>query len=524
MTPSSFERLRPFAYVDAEQASEYRAIMRVFIAAKEGFSLHLRPADVLTRLRRLAPDLSLEEELIEPRLSQLCAWGNLEAHPDTAAVATVEDFYRRRLLFQLTAAGEAAERALALYHQVLTQPGELKTAALDDIRSLLEDLVRLAKEDGPDSGKVFLALQSLAHRFEELTARAQTFMGGLQRRIDLQGVELEALMSYKEQLVDYLERFIGELVMATSEISRLLGEIEKAGPDRLLRLAAERDVADAMTATEDPFDEALETWRQRWHGLTAWFTHQSGTSQAEILRSRARSAIPALLAAVETLHDQRLTRSDRSTDFRTLARWFAEADSERDAHRLWRAAFGLTSCRHLRIDAASLERDDQDPVAPTTSWLDAPPLRLTARLRKTGRYARPIQPSRLIDRSQAKALLAELAAEEAQQIATAQRRLSTDGRIRLSALGALDTTAFDLFLDLLGEALARRTKGTETVTATSSDGVLEIVLEPMNEGTATLETSHGQFSGPDHWITIEPVDSLLAAFAPETSIAPEAFP
>ena len=350
---------------------------------------------------------------------------------------------------------------------------------------------------------MLLDLTSLVSRFEELTGRAQAFIGGLQRRIDLQGAEIEDFLSYKERLVDYLERFIGELVMATSEISRLLGEMEAADPDRLLLMAARRQVVDSVDP-EQALAGALAGWRQRWQGLRAWFIGSGGSSQAEILRARARSAIPALLGAVEALHEQRASRSDRSTDLRTLARWFAQTDRREDAHRLWRAAFGLSSSRHLRVDAASLDRDDQEPVAPSTSWLDAPPLRLTPRLRKTGRFARRgARP--VVDRSKAKQQLAILAAEENRQIQAARRRLATDGRIRLSSIGQLEDDAFALFLDLLGEALARRGPAAETVVATSSDGALEIVLEPLPpdaEAMAVLETPRGRFSGPDHWVDI----------------------
>ena len=137
MSSYPLERLRPFAYVGAEQAAEYRAVMQVFMVAKRRFSLHLRPAEVQEGLPQVASHLDLADELLEQRLAQLCEWGNLEAHPDTAAVATVEDFYRRRLLFRVTPAGEAAERALEVFYEVLEQPGELKAAALSDIRNLL---------------------------------------------------------------------------------------------------------------------------------------------------------------------------------------------------------------------------------------------------------------------------------------------------------------------------------------------------------------------------------------------------
>jgi len=32
-------------------------------------------------------------------LGQLVDWGNLQSQPDTARVATIEDFYRKRLLY-----------------------------------------------------------------------------------------------------------------------------------------------------------------------------------------------------------------------------------------------------------------------------------------------------------------------------------------------------------------------------------------------------------------------------------------
>jgi uncharacterized protein (TIGR02678 family) len=49
----------------------------------------------------------------------------------------------------------------------------------------------------------------------------------------------------------------------------------------------------------------------------------------------------AALDAVGLLNERRSGRSDRSADFRVLARWFAEAPDDEAAHRLWRAAFGL---------------------------------------------------------------------------------------------------------------------------------------------------------------------------------------
>ena len=69
-----------------------------------------------------------------------------------------------------------------------------------------------------------------------------------------------------------------------------------------------------------------------------------------------------------------------------LAETLARADA--DAHRLWRAAFGLASARHLTIDAHTLETRQEEPVPATTSWADAPPVWISPRLHATGHHQR----------------------------------------------------------------------------------------------------------------------------------------
>lgn len=530
-SPNPFDRHSVFAHVTAEKARLYRAIMLAFVAAKQHFALHLRPQEIVRAVRGGAvesfaegrepvatDDLDdLHEDGVETALRQLCEWGNLERHVDTTDVATVADFYRPRYLYQLTNAGEAAERALAEFHRQIEQPGELQTAALQDIHEHLLELLDLARAGSEghaagrdiDAGKVDRNLTHLTSRFEELTSRAQTFVSSLQRTIDLQGIDVEQFLHYKELLIDYLERFIGELVVATANIAATLDRIGEIGIDPLLERVARRRVADQLGADESAVARNLAEWRARWRGLTSWFLGDDGASQAEILRARARSAIPALLHAVAAIHDRRVTRSDRRTDLRTLARWFAECDDEQDAHRLWHCAFGLGGSRHLKIDAATLDAFAEADVSPRTSWLDAPPLRLTPRLRKTGRYTRRGRTAKVIDRSEDKRRLELLAAEQRRQIDAARDELITDGAVRLSDLGHLDRDAFHLFLDLLGQALARRVDEWETVVAGSSDGALEIVLQPLDDGsTATLETEAGLFSGMDHRVEIRPSAGL----------------
>jgi uncharacterized protein (TIGR02677 family) len=495
-----------FSHLNAEKAQLYRAILGVFLEAKASFALHLRPADVRAALQKKALLDESDAGGLDAALNQLCEWRNLEQHRDTADVATVEEFYRPRFLYQLTAEGEAAEHALAVFFETLAQPGELQATALADIRQYLGELAKLAENQTPDEAVAHRVLDLLTARFEQLTSRAQTFLRSLQRTIDLHGISVEAFLSYKQALIEYLERFIGELVIATHEITERLTDIEQHRIERLLEAAAQRDSVDVLEHEKaSRLAEARSLWSARWAGFRGWFISDTGrTSQAEILRGRARAAIPALLSAVARINDRRITRSDRVVDLQTLARWFAEAQSDRDAHRLWRAAFGLAPARHLRVDEETLAQREQAAVSAQTSWLDAEPLRISPRVRQSERHALKGPARSVVDRSKEKELLARLARDEAQQIAAAQRRLAVGKHLRLSELGTLATEAeLELFLDLLGEALAEKTDPGSKVTAHSTDGSLRIELEPTGDGAeAVIATSEGTFSGDDHYVTI----------------------
>lgn len=504
-------QLSSFVYVTVEKATVYRAVMRAFMEARGRFAIHLRPGEVrdeLERLRRQGAEELGEALHVEAVLSQLVAWGNLEQQRDTADVATVEDFYRPRFLYQLTPAGEAAERAVALFEGELLQEGELQVSALDDLQALLGELLDLATQDPLDVAKVRLTLGSLVGRFEDLTQRAQAFLRSLQRSIDLFTLGVEQFLVYKESLIGYLERFVRELVVAGSAIATRLLELEEVGVEPVLRAAAERDLVDALEPTDDDRLRALEAWTGAWTGFRSWFLAAGAgqVSQAELLRARARSAITALLTAVTGINDRRTNRSDRVSDLKTLARWFAEAESDGDAHRLWRAAFGLAPARHLQVNGETLDERAERPVSARTSWLTAPPIRIAPRLRATGSTRRRGRPKALVDRTAEKAELARQSAREAEELEAARQGLATGRRVRLSELSELDRGAFRLFLDLLGQALTQKLDPNEAVCVSSTDGSLELVLEPTDdERIATITTRDGELTGRDHWVTIRDV-------------------
>ncbi|GAA0620868.1 TIGR02677 family protein [Kutzneria viridogrisea] len=506
---------QPFAHLSAPNAAFYREVLMAFARARDRFIVHMRPEDVIADLGRPG-----ETEQVVAALGKLTEWGNLRADPDTSRVTSVEDFHRARYLYQLTAAGQAAEQAIAVYEEAVGRRGSLQSVALSDIADQLRSLAELADRSADlDPAKVHLLLLALAERFAGLADNAQAFMASLRRVIDFADGDIDAFVAYKHRLIDYINRFIADLANRGAEIATLLSGVESAGVERLLLVAARREAADSVpdlpndgTENDDPaaayeaaIGESLAAWRNRWRGLRDWFVSADSRhpSQARLLRGAAVTAITQLIDTVAAFNERRSGRSDRSADFRTLARWFAEAPDDAAAHVLWRTAFGLASARHLTVTRETLAAWEEEQPAAATPWRDAPPVRISPQLRKTGSYERRGQPNRVADRAEQRRLLAEQADREATETSAARRRLCTHGPVPLSGLGELDTRAFRLFLGLLGDAMSARLPGDTEVRTTTSDGTMEIRLSLVEGGgTVRIATEDGVLSGPEHLVEI----------------------
>lgn len=514
-----------FSHATAPSADVYRAVLTAFVSAKDRFQVHLRPDDIQRDLRHTGT-VSLSDESLSQVLDALVSWGNLSATPDTGRVTAVEDFYRRRLLFQLSPAGEATERAFVAFDMALGRRGGLQSVALSDIAIGLGEVLVLVAAIDLDLGKIHQSLSALFARFTDLAENASVFMGSLQRTIDLTDTDEDAFAAYKTRLIEYLERFIHDLTVRGPQIAALVRSVEPARMEAALRALADRDAAEAApevldgvpmdVATVSESDVQYAVWANRWYGLSSWFVDsENRQSQAKLLRMSALSAIPSLLDVVRAVNARRSGRSDRSTDYLRLAEWFHDADSDGDRHRLWRSAFGLYSARHLSADVETWQLWTDASAIDGTPWADAPPLRVSAQLRRTASYERRGRPNQVVDRSAEKAMLAVRAEAEAAQIAAARRAIATHGTVELADLESYDSTAFGLFLTLLGDALVSRRVSPAGVTVLSSDGTMRIDLTPIpGAAIVAIETERGILFGPNHKVNIIDLDDLGLETAP----------
>jgi uncharacterized protein (TIGR02677 family) len=504
--PADFGPLTLFSYTQQDLTPLYRAIMRLFLEAKERYRIQFRPAEVAAELPRIGFAVAGREEgevdraALDRALDQLVAWGNLRRSHDTGRVATLEDFRRRHFFYQMTAAGEAAERAVGAVVAALLSSGSLERVMLGAILRGLAEMAAELAGPSPRPERLYELLFNAGEQFRALTENAGIFLGRLHEALDASEVSASAFLLYKQAVLEYLEQFVAELAELTPRIASEVGRIQAAGTERLIALAAQAD----PTPTPEGRRDRSEELRRRFQGMVVWFLGDGReTPTVEALRGAARSAVGRILIVLERLQEKRFRRVNRTADLVRLAAWFDALDRQSEgsssAHRLFQDAFGLFGARHL-----SGRHEDPEAVPVGASWWEAPPVPVPPALRATGRNTATGKPGQVADHAAAKRFLLEKHRRERAARAAALSRFLDRGPVVLADLPPLSDDELHALLALLARLLAvPPVAGVRE--ARSADGLLALRLTEPAEGDvrAVVLARAGRLTLPAYRIVVE---------------------
>ena len=455
----------------------YAAILSVLVAAKERYQVQVRTEDVAAALT----GHGFETSTLTAAMEQLKDWGAVIWTQDTSRVARLEDFHRRRELWQLTAAGQAAHDAVVRVLSAADEAGSLQRALFRDIRENLDALTTAV--DTGDTTAVYLRLRELDGALQDLAANARDFHSAMAQLRREQELEPERFLAYKHLLIDYLQRFLDDLFRYQVQIATQVALVESRGVDRLVELAAAGDDSSGLFVDHD----LRQRWHDRWRGLAAWFRPEGGerVAGADELAGATTTAIRDLMSFLRRLTESATRPITRASELLHLARWFARSDGN-EAHRLFDAAFGLAAPHHL-----AQEHPDPDLVPATASWWDARPVDVPVVLREHGRSAPAPPPAAAVDYSAVKASLAAAHLE--------RRAERVDAAARLSARPLEDRSLADgemaLFLELLDRALHRRSLDGEFKVEVEAEGVRFVVA--TSDRSTVLRTTAGTLTLPE---------------------------
>ena len=193
-----------------------------------------------------------------------------------------------------------------------------------------------------------------------------------------EAIDEAAFADYKRKVADYLSGFWRELGQHADAIGAQVAQLRADPEGEALMLEALISVAPHPRLSEREVRERqLALLRRQWTELAGWFG--AGDSPLRSLDAHLHAAIDWILRGVRRLRERRVQRVNRSSEYRALAKLFADAPDERACHAIHAAAFGLYGARHLAVPEL-----DADLVSPGESWWDAPFAPVQGYLRRPG--------------------------------------------------------------------------------------------------------------------------------------------
>ncbi len=491
---SSADRYSVFRFIVADKAELYRVVVEFFAQAKAGYRIHLRTEVVASELADGRARLSVPEEEFAAILDQLMAWGNLKRTQDTREVATLEEFYRRRSLYQLTPEGEEALGGVVGLEELQHRSGgRLSGIMLPRIEERLEALIQELRLSAPDPTRLYALLGELHAYSFDLAENARRFMDQLAESLESLVSTDEAFLAYKKAVLLYLESFVGLLNERQPRIIAAIRTVEREGADRMVSLAASVDQAPSPDGSDrGPVRELAA----RWQALASWFSggpHQA--PEAEHLRDAALTAINRIFRVLDHLNEKRFRRVNRAADYMQLAKWFSDS-TQAEAEKLFMAAFGLFPARHFDLSS------EDEEVERGRSFFAAAPVEVAPRLRRAGRRGATGRVGAAADYSEGKRAALQSIWDQDRRIARAEVRFAGK-TVRLSELGEVTPDELSLLLDLLDACLRAGMKQDGPALAFAGGGRHEVRLDlPEREAIAVVDSVLGRLRLPDYALTL----------------------
>jgi uncharacterized protein (TIGR02677 family) len=486
-------RLNVAAYLTADQlAAQYRVLVDVLLDAQEQSLTGVGRDDLLMAVREriaAATDLHTADWLTDPevfdldkRMQALQQWGVVIRWQDKAK--TEADFIRTRDRFQLTS--EAADLHRWLRRKI--DEDAVATSAAAFAPAIIAERVEeaVAALEARDHARAAQAWAQVRTTLKDMADAASIWQSRMASA--LAGAPDEGKMRrLRETLMAYVMVWGAGVDSYSPRI--------RAG---LRRLSAEATDADwramALTgldpaATEETVQAIALGNADATEILAVWFGESRG--QALRLRRQVRDAVTPLLRGSRALLATG-GRVTRRAELLRIASAMESAASDDEAWRVWCAATGLWSARHLP------GTPDEPAQAPArTSFWAAPAVSVSVTLRKRGSQSVKGRPAQVPNRRDARRAAREEAARQRDAANAADRALAARSGSYLADWDLIATEQEAVAVwDVLTSAFRAAPDQLGTRTALTEDDRWKVVAYPAppDRPTAVLAFPEGHLA------------------------------
>lgn len=327
----------------------YRTIMRTLLNLHRTYQQYIPEQQIREAVQQ---QLSQEYRVERCRedLEQLRIWGNVTSIYDTEnAASTIAEFIHRPLRYQPTPEGIAIENLVESLLQEQRRTGSLEQSSLYLIYELLVQLDKhlsvanieasFAQTCAEEWNRVFELWRSLAEN-------AALYLNTIAEAAQKGGANLEAFLSYKKVVVQYVNLFAGALLEYGRDIRNIFTNWTNNGKKtHLIALVAQHRMRITPDNEGNMILETLEKHaNEQIEALERWFAEGSNT---QMFGRQAEKEIEQVVRRASAFSFTRHSPLNYVTQLQILARRLLQMPDEESARQLFTIAFVTLPSLHF---------------------------------------------------------------------------------------------------------------------------------------------------------------------------------
>ena len=433
-------------YLNADNVSRYRCIMRIFFENYEKLNYWLYQEEIYDQMKEDPFFAEYRIEQCQQDLAMLVEWKNLNTIQDTRKVASIEEFKNKKYRYQMSEYSVEIERLVLRLENLSVEGASLEPTLLERIRRNVNRFKEMAKE-GIDSDTVYTWWNDLNNDFIRLNQNYKDYMR------DLNSVKAEEMMHtreflvFKDRLVEYLRSFIKGLQQNVGVIEETLRSLDTQVCNQVFEkvIAYELSIPRIdMEVTRELIEPKI---RGRFQSIYNWFV-SDGTDENEASRlfDETNEIIRKITRYAARITERNASGANRREEYRRVAKLFLNCEDIKDAHKMSAMVFGMERPLHLKGDLVR-ETDSMNQGVYEEEPFD---MTIKPRVRtykeKTNRSA--IRETNA-QKQQARQEMIQKQKEDAAKI----RLLEKDGRIDFAMLPVIELRVREILLKWLSDAM-----------------------------------------------------------------------
>ena len=480
-------------YLNADNVSRYRCIMRIFFENYEKLRYWMYQEDVYAQMTAHAFFADYTPEQCQQDLSMLVEWKNLNTIQDTRKVSSIEEFKNKKFRYQMSEYSVEIERLVLRLENLLVEGASLEPTLLERIRI---HIARFPEMAGLDVNQVYTWWNDLNNDFVRLNQNYQDYIR------DLNSVKAEEMMHtsqflvFKDRLVEYLRSFIKGLQRNVGVIEEDLHTLSEDVKQAVFEKVIQYELSIPRMDVEVSRELIEEKTRGRYQSIYDWFVASNGgENEAGKLFDATNEIIRRITRYAAQLSEKNAFGANRREEYRKVAELFLTCSDVQQAHRMSAMVFGMERPYHLAGDLVR-ETDSMNQGVYEESSLE---ITLKPRVRTYREKARrsAIRES-AAERQQTRARLIEQQRRDQKRL----QELEVDGKIDFSTLPVIDAHVREILLKWISDAMEN-----PAGVARTEDGRRFVLDMSQSKSRCVVHCEDGNFTMPQMSIIFQEEES-----------------